>query len=52
MVWVDVACDATAPHIFYISVGAMVEEIEGDVVMVIIMDFLSILGVSQIAEIV
>ena len=52
MVSLDVACDATAPHIFYISIGAILEEIESDDVMMILMDFLSIFYVSQIAEIV
>ena len=50
MVSLDVACDATAPHIFYISIGAILEEIEGDDVMLILMDFISIFYVSQIAE--
>ena len=50
MVSLDVACDATAPHIFNISIEATLEEMEGDDVMVILMDFLSIFCVSQIAE--
>ena len=50
MVSLDVASDATAPHIFYIPIGSTLEEIEGDDVMVILMDFLSIFYVSQIAE--
>ena len=50
MVSLDVASDATAPHIFNISIGSTLEEIEGDDVMVILMDFLSIFYVSQIAE--
>ena len=50
MVSLDVACDATAPHIFYFSIEATLEEIEGDDVMVILMDFMSIFYVSQIAE--
>ena len=50
LVSLDVAHGATGPLIFYISIGAILEEIEGDDVMVILMDFLSIFYVSQIAE--
>ena len=50
MVSLNVASDATAPHIFCLSIGSTSEEIEGDDVMVIMMDFLSIFCVSQIAE--